>query len=111
MSEETITHECGVKTSPAPRYDLIPTAALDALAARYADGMARYSDDNWRKGIGDVAYTVHRLNHVIQHAKAAIDKLEGKSPNDGEDDGAAIMWGGALLVESKAALAAAKPQG
>lgn len=32
------------------RYDLIPRAALDALARHYGRGARKYEDHNWRKG-------------------------------------------------------------
>lgn len=100
MSEQTITHECGAKTSSVPRYDLIPTRALDALAARFEHGLERYEKNNWRKGLTDKDYVIGRLNHVIQHAKAAIDKIEGTLPVNEDDDAGAIMWGGAFLCEA-----------
>jgi hypothetical protein len=81
---------------------LIPREALVRLARRYELGLVKHGKDNWRQGIEDREYTVERAGHVIDHALKLIDKLEGREPDDGDDDAAAIMWGGAFLcVASK----------
>jgi hypothetical protein len=45
------------------RYDLIPPAALTALARTYAEGARKYGDHNYLKGI---PYSVV-LNHLLRH--------------------------------------------
>ncbi len=45
------------------RYDLISPIAIEALAATYAEGSAKYGDFNWEKGmpVSDL------LNHALRH--------------------------------------------
>jgi hypothetical protein len=96
---------CGALSSPAPSFDSIPYTALRRLTARAAEGATKYKDsDQWREGIGDVAYAIERANHVIDHAFKLIGKLKGQVPDDGDDDAAAIMWGGMVLCESTEAM-------
>lgn len=45
------------------RFDLISPVALEALAETYAEGAAKYGDDNWLKGIP----TSDLLNHALRH--------------------------------------------
>lgn len=101
MSEtSTVNTVCGAKTSSGPRLDLIPRRSLERLAARFEKGTLRYGKDNWRKGLSDPSYVTERLAHTIAHCYRLIDKLEGRLPEDGEDDASAIMWGGAFACEA-----------
>lgn len=99
MSDQVITFTSGVTSSSVPRYDLIPTGALNALAERFEIGLRNHSGENWRTGLRDKGYIINRLNHIQEHLRAAIDKLTGVRPDDGDNDAAAIMWGGAILCE------------
>ena len=58
--------ESGAVRSPdaqGVRFDLISPIALEAVAATYAEGAAKYSDFNWERGM-----PVHDLlNHAIRH--------------------------------------------
>jgi len=45
------------------RFDLISPVALEALAETYAEGAAKYGDNNWLKGIP----TSDLLNHALRH--------------------------------------------
>lgn len=99
MSDQIITFPSGVTSSAVPRYDLIPTGALNALAERFEIGLQAHSEENWRTGLRDKDYIINRLNHIQEHLRAAIDKLAGVKPDNGDNDAAAIMWGGAILCE------------
>lgn len=105
MSEETTTSAgSGAKSSNVPRLDLIPYQALVRLAGRYEKGLLRYGRENWRKGLTDKDYVLERAAHVLNHAAILIEKLQGLRPDDGDDDAAAVMWGGAFLCEATLAL-------
>jgi hypothetical protein len=100
----TVSHSCGAKTSPVPRLDLLPLQSLVRLAARFEKGEKRYGRNNWRKGLKDREYALERAAHVLNHTLLLIEKLQGLRPDDGDDDAAAIMWGGAFLCEATFAM-------
>lgn len=50
-----------------PRYDLIPVEALRREAVRMAEGAAAHGVNNYRKGAGDEAFRLDRLNHAWEH--------------------------------------------
>jgi hypothetical protein len=92
--------------SKKPRYSLIPKAALDALADRFELGQQKYKDKSWnaltkQDGLLDDAWVIARAEHVIYHAMLIIQKMNGLIPDDGDDDAAAIMWGGTCLHEAR----------
>ena len=105
MSDSTITHESGAKTSESARLDLLPYHGLVRAAARFAKGERRYGHDNWRKGLTNRSYVIERAAHVMEHAAKLIAKLKGHLPDDGDDDAGAIAWGGMFLCEAMEALA------
>jgi hypothetical protein len=89
------------KTSHSFRFDLIPHEALVRLAERYRFGAEKYGENNYQKSIGDIDYTIERLNHVVEHTFTLIEKLKSKRNGQEvnfleDDDAAAIMWGGAF---------------
>jgi hypothetical protein len=47
----------------------------------------------------DKEFLIARAAHAIDHALKLIAKLEGLSPEDGDDDAAAIAWAGVCLCE------------
>jgi hypothetical protein len=104
MNEQITTAKSGAKGSKVPSLDLIPYRALCRLAARYEHGTEKYGRDNWRKGLTDRQYIRDRAAHVMNHTARLIAKLDGHLPEDGDDDAAAIMWGGAFLCEAEFAL-------
>lgn len=80
------------------RYDLIPPAALRALARRFGIGVALHGEHNWIKGI---PFSV-MIYHVVEHLQA----LREGTPDDDEPTvdpieahGAAIMWAMSALIE------------
>jgi hypothetical protein len=105
MSDKTTTSAIsGAKSSAVPRLDLIPHRALVRLAGRYEKGLARYGRNNWQKGLTELDYVLERAAHVLNHTLILIEKLQGLRPDDGDDDAAAIMWGGAFLCEATFAM-------
>jgi hypothetical protein len=93
----------GIKSTKLPQLDLLPKAALVALANRMELGIARKGIDgvwNHRKETS-VEFAIERLSHVIHHAYDAIDKLKRGVPFEGEDDAGAILFGGAVLAVYK----------
>lgn len=93
-------------SSIKPRYSLIPKPALDALANRFKLGEVKHKDKSWnalsnQKGLENEDWVISRAEHVIHHTMLYIQKLKGLIPDDGDDDAAAIMWGGTCLFEAK----------
>lgn len=57
-----------MQPSSRPRFDLIPTAGLRAVAETYKEGSLRYGPFNWERGM-----EVHDLlNHAIRHLQLWI---------------------------------------
>lgn len=84
------------RESLALPYHLVPTIALDRLAARFALGEAKYGTNNWTLGLPDDDV----YNHVIAHLqKYAEGKWWGTPSND--DDLAAAMWGLSVLMHQE----------
>lgn len=98
VSEKTVQHACGARTSTAPRMDLIPYEALVRMADRFEVGLARYGRDNWRVGLRDDDYVAERVAHLMNHAAVLLEKLAGRRMDDGEDDIGAVLWAGAFLA-------------
>jgi len=85
-----------------PRYDLIPTYALERIARRFELGAAKYGENNWVKGAQDRAFILDRINHAIEHLLHIADLIKG--PNvvpwrDIDDDAAAVVWGAICVME------------
>ena len=106
-------HETGAKeefkhttSSIKPKYRYIPKAALDALANRFELGEKKYAPKSWnalsnQAGLNDEGWIITRAEHIIHHAMQFIAKYKGLIKDDGDDDAAAIMWGGVCLYEAK----------
>jgi hypothetical protein len=93
-------------SSKKPRFAMIPYAALEALAARFDLGEQKHGPKPWnalsdQAGLQDEAWITSRIEHVIHHAYQYLLKRRGLIPDDGDDDAAAIMWGGVVLSEAK----------
>lgn len=98
MSEQTVEHNCGARTSACPRLDLIPYEANLRMAGRFEMGAKRYGRDNWRRGLQDEDYVAERIAHLMNHAARFLAKMRGQIRDDGEDDAGAILWAGAFLA-------------
>lgn len=81
MSERKQTFEGGATRTEQPgRYDLIPNAALDAMARRLALGAAKHGEQNWRKGGPEFhkASISHAMKHLADYAEfLSQDDLDG----------------------------------
>ena len=104
-AKEKLTFDSGASSSKIPRFDLIPRSALIRLARRFELGLERHKDGCWnarssQKALLDKEWVIARAAHVVDHALKLIDKLEGRLPEDGDDDAAAIAWGGICLSEA-----------
>lgn len=111
MNEPEITkHPSGATSSKVFDYAQIPKHALDRLAARFQHGEKVHGRNNWRKGLGDKTYLIDRLNHVICHTYALIEKLENDLDLTSDDDASAIMWGGCFACEATRAQFEGKKQ-
>jgi hypothetical protein len=93
-------------SSKKPRFGMIPHAALEALANRFELGEQKHGPKSWnalsnQEALKDDAWVLSRAEHIIHHAYRYIQKMKGLIPDDGDDDAAAIMWGGAVLSEAK----------
>jgi hypothetical protein len=72
------------------RYDLIPKAAMDALARRLGLGAAQHGENNWRGG-GE-KFRKATLNHLMRHL---LDYIENGNARDANSD--AIICNAAFL--------------
>lgn len=95
---------CSAKSSPSPRFDLIPREALVRLAQRYERGLERYGKNNWREGVNNQEYILERLAHAVGHLYALMDQVEGRLAWSDEDHAAALIWAGAFACEATRAL-------
>jgi len=107
MNNKKVVFKSGASSTKIPRFELIPRIALVALADRYELGLERHGETAWsilsadQSPLDDKEWLTARLAHVIDHATKALDKLHGRIPDDGDDDAAAIMWGGSVLAAAR----------
>ena len=87
-------------------YGMIPNGALRALDERFRLGTAHYGEEawngvsaNWEK-LDDIQWVAERLNHAFTHIQHFINVLNGTEKDDGDDDGGAVMWCGAMMHEA-----------
>jgi hypothetical protein len=108
IPSEKIQDYCAAAASKKPRFSLIPPESIRALAARFELGEEKYgpTGKSWnaltsQNALSNDEWVIARAEHVIDHALLYIAKLKGFIPDDGDDDAAAIMWGGCCLFEAK----------
>lgn len=71
-NQEKSAYEGGAtRTKLEERYDLIPHAALAALARRLAVGAERHGENNWKKGGAD--FIKATKNHLARHLALYLD--------------------------------------
>lgn len=78
------------------RMDLVPPAAIRALAEVYTVGAAKYGEHNWRKGMKWSRIFAAVLRHLTAWAMG-----EELDPEDGLPHLAHAMWGLVTLMEYK----------
>ena len=91
--EQLSIFDSGAKRSGvAPRFDLIPREALEALAKRLTLGAAKFGEFNWQKAVSDPTFQRDVTNHLMAHL---LDfQLQGNSM---QDNTAAIITNAAFL--------------
>jgi hypothetical protein len=85
---------------------LTPETSIEALEARFEKGVASYGEKAWnatsdQSCLDNYDFISDRMTHAAQHMRLAWEKLRGITDDDGDDDGAAIMWFGAMLSEAR----------
>lgn len=105
-TEEVITHPGGASSTRKPRFGLVPYVAFTEMAARFELGETKYKGKGcWnalsenRESALTREWVTARLEHVINHAFTAIEKIHGRLPDDGDSDAGGILFGGAALAE------------
>lgn len=56
------------------RYDLISPIALEAVAATYAEGSAKYGDHNWERGMPVHDLLNHALRHIFKYLSGDLSE-------------------------------------
>jgi len=56
------------------RYDLLPPAAIFALARVFEEGAKKYSERNWEKGMPLSVYIDSGLRHIFKHLEGQRDE-------------------------------------
>ena len=112
--DKVIFKSCAASTK-IPRLDLVPREALNRLADRFELGLEKYGERSRvpspsQACLEDKEWLIARLAHSIDHALKMIGKLRGQLPEDGDDDAAAIAWGGVCLCEARAKRTNPKPE-
>jgi hypothetical protein len=84
---------------------LTPPEAIEALERRFELGEKIYEDATWnahtnREKLDDISWIEERIAHGRAHLAHFAYVMNGEMPDDGDDDGAAIMWLGAMLHEA-----------
>lgn len=99
-SDTLHTFDSGAKSSPAPRYDLVPRILLDAVERRFALGAEKYGERQWEAGLRDPKFLRERANHALTHL---LNYIHGT--DNGEDSPmdnlAAVGWGVAVLLRAE----------
>jgi len=76
------------------RYDLIPPAPLEALAAVYTLGAKKYGAHNWRKGLAWSRVYAALMRHL-----QAWWQGETHAADDGQHHLASVLWCAMTLME------------
>lgn len=105
MKDEKSPHSYTDNLLTFPLRNRIPRDSIIALNNRFIKGEEHYGEqawnslsDNWEK-LDDGKWIVDRFEHALAHLEHFISVLVGRVPDDGDDDGAAIMWFGCLAHE------------
>lgn len=107
---EKVIFKSGASGSKVPRLDYLPHHALHRIAKRFEIGVEIHGERAWGPDrndhfLTDRDWAIARAVHVIEHGYSLIHKLRtGKPLMTGDDDAAAIGWGGMCLCEATRAL-------
>lgn len=77
------------------RYDLLPPAAIRAIARHFEAGAVKYADRNWEKGIPLSRF----LSSGLRHTFAVLEGLTD------EDHASAAVWNLMCFIETRARIA------
>ena len=83
----------------------IPESSIDAMADRFALGQVTHADIAWnaftnQEQLDDIKWIRDRIRHGRAHLAHYMEVLNGSREDDGDNDGAAIMWLGSMLHEA-----------
>lgn len=101
-SSTSLVGSTKLTSSKCPQYHLIPTSGLNCEASRFELGEIKHKDKTWNAKYPEKLteeFVIERLNHVIKHAKLALDIIIGVVEDDGDDNASAIKFGGSVLAE------------
>lgn len=88
LIEEKQTFEGGATRSKTDvRFDLIPPEATIAVARRYALGLEKHGEGNWKHG--DVEFVKGLINHAQMH----MHDILGEQRETVVEDASAVIWG------------------
>jgi len=90
--ELEISKSGATSTRLEERFDLIPFAALSALARRFWYGSTRHTPRNWEKG--DAEFAEIRLNHCCRHMALFAEYRR-------QEDLDAVLCNAAMLAKFK----------
>src|SRR6266550_2899042 len=84
---------------------LTPPSSIEALEKRFELGRQTKGTEAWnastsQEKLDDVEWIRDRIRHGRKHLAHYMDILNASIEDDGDDDGAAIMWLGCMLCEA-----------
>jgi hypothetical protein len=87
------------------KFDLIPDSSIEAMADRFELGRRNYKAQAWnaatkQEKLDDKEWIKSRIEHGYNHLAHYADVLFYGQTDDGDDDGAALMWLGSMLSEA-----------
>lgn len=84
---------------------LTPESSIEALEKRFELGEINYKEMAWnantnQERLDNEKWIWDRMAHGFEHLKHYADVRWNGKEDDGDDDGAAIMWLGSMLHEA-----------
>jgi len=92
---KTVYEGGATRSAMTERYDLIPKAAVAALARRMGHGAKKHGENNWRNGGPEFRRAT--INHLMGHL---LDYIENGNANEANTD--AIICNAAFLCHFEA---------
>ncbi len=96
--------QCGFSMIPFPA-KLTPQSSIDALEERFRLGEKTKGPDAWNattdpSKLDNIDWIEERIDHADKHIQHYLAVLLWNAEDNGDDDGAAIMWLGCMLHEA-----------
>lgn len=93
-------------STPIPPFHLIPTAAIEGIANRFAKGVENKGDRCWtaisdnQEVLLNKEFVLERIGHVVRHCLLLRDKIHADDlvGIQQDDDASAVAWGGVFLI-------------